>query len=70
MMIPYFILFKVIREPEREVDRDPIRPVQTFKEVFSNRPFRLAALIYFGFKAARRNQGIDLKNVHAEIPAE
>ncbi len=46
MMIPYFILFKVIREPEREVDRDPIRPIQTFKEVFSNRPFRLAALIY------------------------
>lgn len=46
MMIPYFILFKVIREPHREPDRDPLRPIQTFREVFSNRPFRLAALIY------------------------
>ncbi|HZD10448.1 MAG TPA: MFS transporter [Candidatus Binatia bacterium] len=46
MIIPYFILFRIIREPEREPDTDPIRPVQTFKEVFSNQPFRLAALIY------------------------
>jgi amino acid transporter len=30
----------------------------------------LAALIYFGFKAARKRQGIDLDKVHAEIPAE
>lgn len=46
MIIPYFLLVRVIREPEREVDADPIRPIQTFKEVFSNRPFRLASLIY------------------------
>ncbi len=46
MIIPYFLLVRVIREPEREVVRDPIRPIQTFKEVFSNRPFRLASLIY------------------------
>ena len=46
MIIPYFILFKVIREPEREIVKDPIRPIQTFKEVFGNRPFRLASLIY------------------------
>jgi hypothetical protein len=30
----------------------------------------LAALIYFGFKAARKQQGIDLDKVHAEIPVE
>jgi basic amino acid/polyamine antiporter, APA family len=32
--------------------------------------YALAAGIYFGFKAARRNQGIDLNKVHAEIPVE
>lgn len=46
MIIPYFLLVRVIREPEREVNTDPIRPIQTFKEVFGNRPFRLASLIY------------------------
>lgn len=46
MIIPYFLLVRVIREPEREVKPEPIRPIQTFKEVFSNRPFRLASLIY------------------------
>jgi len=30
----------------------------------------LAAVIYYGFKAARKRQGIDLDKVHAEIPAE
>ena len=30
----------------------------------------LAALIYFGFKSARKQQGIDLDKVHAEIPVE
>ena len=46
LTIPLLILFKYIEEPEREPDRDPIRPLQTFREVFSNRPFRLAATIY------------------------
>lgn len=46
MIIPYLLLVMVVREPEREVQKDPIRPIQTFKEVFSNRPFRLASLIY------------------------
>ncbi|MBN2115368.1 MAG: APC family permease [Anaerolineales bacterium] len=32
--------------------------------------YALAALIYFGFKAARRREGIDLDKVHAEIPVE
>ena len=30
----------------------------------------LAAVIYYGFKSARKRQGIDLDKVHAEIPAE
>jgi GPH family glycoside/pentoside/hexuronide:cation symporter len=46
MAVPLLILFKHIKEPEREPDRDPIRPLQTFREVFSNRPFRLGAIIY------------------------
>jgi glycoside/pentoside/hexuronide:cation symporter, GPH family len=46
MSIPPLILFKHIVEPEREPDPDPIRPLQTFREVFSNRPFRLAATMY------------------------
>ena len=30
----------------------------------------LAAIIYFGFKAARKREGIDLDRVQAEIPVE
>lgn len=44
--VPLLILYKNIEEPEHQADPDPIRPVQTFKEVFSNRPFRLGATIY------------------------
>jgi basic amino acid/polyamine antiporter, APA family len=32
--------------------------------------YALAALIYFGSRAARRREGIDLDKVHAEIPVE
>lgn len=32
--------------------------------------YALAAAIYFGFKAARKREGIDLDKVHAEIPVE
>jgi GPH family glycoside/pentoside/hexuronide:cation symporter len=46
LAIPLLILFKNIEEPERQPDPDPIRPIQTFMEVFSNRPFRLGATIY------------------------
>lgn len=46
LTVPLLILFKYIQEPEREPDPDPIRPLQTFRQVFSNRPFRLAATIY------------------------
>jgi GPH family glycoside/pentoside/hexuronide:cation symporter len=47
LILPPLILFKNIEEPQRvQPDTDPIRPWQTFKEVFSNRPFRLGALVY------------------------
>ncbi len=46
MAVPLLILFRHIEEPKRAPDSDPIRPYQTFREVFSNRPFRLGAIIY------------------------
>lgn len=46
LAVPLLILFQHIKEPERPPDPDPIRPLQTFREVFSNRPFRLGAIIY------------------------
>lgn len=47
LALPPLILFKNIVEPQRvPPDTDPIRPWQTFKEVFSNRPFRLGAIVY------------------------
>ncbi len=47
LALPPLILFKNIVEPQRvPPDTDPIRPWQTFKEVFSNRPFRLGAFVY------------------------
>jgi hypothetical protein len=30
----------------------------------------LAAVIYFGFRAARKREGIDLNKIHSEIPVE
>jgi basic amino acid/polyamine antiporter, APA family len=38
--------------------------------IFMLANYLLAAAIYFGFKAARRREGIDLDKVHAEIPVE
>ena len=47
LMLPPLILFKNIVETQRvPPDTSPIRPWQTFKEVFSNRPFRLSAIVY------------------------
>ncbi|MCP4426373.1 MAG: MFS transporter [Chloroflexi bacterium] len=46
LAVPLLILFKHIEEPERAPDLDRIRPYQIFREVFSNRPFRLGAIIY------------------------
>jgi GPH family glycoside/pentoside/hexuronide:cation symporter len=46
MVIPLLVLARHIEEPARQPDRDPIRPVQLFRQVFSNAPFRLGATIY------------------------
>jgi GPH family glycoside/pentoside/hexuronide:cation symporter len=46
LAVPLLLLFKHIQEPAVQPDTDPIRPWRTFKEVFSNRPFRLGATIY------------------------
>ena len=46
MALPFIILALTIREPEREPVSSPIEPWGNFREVFRNRPFRLAALIY------------------------
>lgn len=46
LVIPLLLLFKNIEEPHHTPDTSPFNPIQTFKEVFSNRPFRLGAIIY------------------------
>ncbi len=46
MALPYMLLALTIREPENTPVESSIRPIKDFKEVFRNRPFRLAALIY------------------------
>ena len=46
LVIPLLVLVRHIEEPDVKPDRSPIRPLQTFREVFSNRPFRYAATIY------------------------
>lgn len=47
LAIPPLIIFVAIEEPKNvPVDSGKFRPVQMFKEVFSNRPFRLGAVIY------------------------
>jgi hypothetical protein len=38
--------------------------------IFLLATYGLAALLYYGFKARRRNEGIDLDKVQAEIPVE
>jgi glycoside/pentoside/hexuronide:cation symporter, GPH family len=47
IVVPPLLLFRTIREPQREPVLEPWRPFKTMKEVFGNRPFRLAAVIYF-----------------------
>jgi GPH family glycoside/pentoside/hexuronide:cation symporter len=54
LVISPLILFMNIKEPQlRSPDTSPFRPLQLLKEVYSNRPFRLAATIYLlSFTAA------------------
>ncbi len=46
MALPFIVLALNIREPDHEPVTSPIQPWRNFREVFQNRPFRLAALIY------------------------
>lgn len=46
MALPLILLALTIREPEHKPVESPIEPIRNFREVFRNRPFRLAALIY------------------------
>ena len=46
MALPFILLALTIKEPNREPVTSPIQPLNNFREVFRNRPFRLAALIY------------------------
>ncbi len=46
MVIPYIVLVLTIREPENKPVQSPIRLLGNIREVYSNKPFRLAALIY------------------------
>lgn len=47
MAIMPLLLFAFLREPKtHKPDPDPIRPIRDFFEVFRNRPFRLASIIY------------------------
>jgi len=43
---PFFIFVREIQEPDYAPEPEPLRPVKTFREVFRNRPFRLAATVY------------------------
>jgi glycoside/pentoside/hexuronide:cation symporter, GPH family len=44
--VPYFVVFREFREEEKPPVTTRLHPWLTFRQVFSNRPFRLAALIY------------------------
>lgn len=46
LTIPFFIVVREIQEPDYAPEPEAIHPVKTFKEVFDNRPFRLAAIVY------------------------
>lgn len=46
MAVPFIVLALYVREPDVPPVATPIQPVANFREVFANRPFRLAALIY------------------------
>jgi GPH family glycoside/pentoside/hexuronide:cation symporter len=53
ILSPVLMVLMVRETGEAEPVRDPIRPIQTLKEVYHNRPFRLVAVIYMlGFTTA------------------
>jgi amino acid transporter len=70
-----FLLVEWFFDPWLNTDGVPpglygISLANTNSVIFLLATYGLAALIYYGFKARRRNEGIDLDKVHAEIPVE
>jgi len=43
---PFFLFVWEIKEPDYSPDPEPFHPLKTFRQVFRNRPFRLAATVY------------------------
>lgn len=46
MAVPFIILGLRIEEPDTEPDSTPFQPIRNFRQVFRNKPFRMAAIIY------------------------
>jgi amino acid transporter len=70
-----FLLIEWFFDPWLNTDGTPpglygISLANTNSVIFLLATYGLAALIYYGFKARRRNEGIDLDKVQAEIPVE
>jgi basic amino acid/polyamine antiporter, APA family len=70
-----FLLVEWFFDPWLNTDGVPpglygISLANTNSVVFLLATYGLAALLYYGFKARRRNEGIDLDKVQAEIPVE
>ena len=62
-----FLLYQWLIDPN---DLYGIGISNTSSVIYMLANYALAALIYFGFKFARKREGIDLNKVHAEIPVE
>ena len=70
-----FLLIEWFFDPWLNTDGVPpglygISLANTNSVIFLLATYGLAALIYYGFKARRRTEGIDLDKVQAEIPVE
>lgn len=46
LTVPFFIFVWQIQEPDYLPEPEPFHPLKTFREVFGNRPFRFAAVVY------------------------
>ena len=62
-----FLLYEWIIDPNALYG---IGIANTSSVIYMLSMYVLAAIIYFGFKSARKSQGIDIDKVHSEIPVE
>ncbi|HLO14097.1 MAG TPA: APC family permease [Anaerolineales bacterium] len=69
-----FLLYQWILDPNAlygigySINENGYKNLRSLEYMGAN--YLLAAALYFGFKAARKREGIDLDKVHAEIPVE